>query len=127
MKIRILLLALSLLTLTGCRDEKLAEIRFCADIRPHDPCIGEDTVFLHGSMVWAQLLLSPEFHDTAVTGNIYGLQEGKRSFLGTKVHELSEGQTIVMEAISLNECGNYEVEFLDSRGMLLARGVFEVW
>ncbi|MFO7922281.1 MAG: hypothetical protein R6U58_01140 [Bacteroidales bacterium] len=127
MKKLLLILAVLTFAVAGCQEEKPAAVRFCADIRPNNPCIGEDTVFLHGTNVWAQLLLNPEFDGTSVTGNLYGYQDGKRVFIESKVHELSEGQEIVMEAIFLNNCGEFEVEFLDSRGNLLAKGGFEIW
>ena len=105
----------------------MAHIRFCADIRAQDPCIGEDTVFMKGYNVWAQLLLSPDFEDSFVTGNLYGYEDGKRVFIEAKQHELSKGQTIIMEAMFFNMEGKFEVEFLDSKGKLLDKKGFEVW
>ena len=128
-KMRKIFLLLVILAVAGsaCQEEKIAEARFCTDIRPHNPCIGEDNVFLHGTNVWAQLLLKPGFDDTSVTGNLYGYQDGKRIFIESKVHDLGKDQTIIMEQIFLNICGEFEVEWTDSRGNLLAKGEFEIW
>lgn len=111
----------------GCREEKLAELRFCADVRPDNPCFGEDTEFVRNTNVWAQLLLKEGFRDTAVVGKLYGLKDGEWEFIETKVHRLDQGQTIVMEAIFLNLCGNFMVEFYDTGEKLLARKEFEIW
>jgi len=127
MKKQLLILSIIAAGLLGCQNGKMAELRFCADVRLEDPCYGEDIVFIQGTNVWAQLLLSPKFEDTAVTANFYGFQDGKRVFIESKVHELDEGQDIVMEALFINLCGDYEVEFLDTRGNLLAKGGFEIW
>ena len=121
------MLALVSVAVTACQEKQLAEIRFCADVRPNNPCVGEDTVFLHGTNVWAQLLLKPGFDGTSVTGNFYGYENGKRVFIEGKEHELNENQSIIMEALFINLCGNYEVEFVDSNGNLLAKGGFEIW
>ncbi len=120
-------LVLFLSCYTGCREKVPPIIRFCSDISPEYPCIGEDSVFISGSYVWVQLLLNPGYKDTLVTGNLYGYQEGERIFIGSKDHILSTDQTIVMEALFLNLSGYYEVDFLDSRGRLLASGKFEIW
>jgi hypothetical protein len=124
---KILLLALLAISVFSCQSDQMAQIRFCADIRAEDPCIGEDTVFLKGYNVWAQLLLSPRFNDTSVTGNLYGYEDGKRVFIGSTKHEISEGQSIVMESMFFNMEGKFEVEFLDTKGNLLAKKGFEVW
>jgi hypothetical protein len=124
---KILFLSVLAISIFSCQNEKMAQIRFCADIRGDNPCIGEDTVFLKGYNVWAQLLLSPRFKDTAVTGNLYGYENGKRVFIGTTTHELSEGQSIVMEAMFFHMEGKFEVEFLDSKGNLLDKKGFEIW
>lgn len=127
MKKQLLILSIIAMGAFGCQGEKLAELRFCADVRLEDPCYGEDTVFIHGTNVWAHLLLSPKFQDTVVIGNFYGFQDGKRIFIESKVHDLDEGQDIIMEALFINLCGDYEVEFLDTKGNLLAKGGFEIW
>jgi hypothetical protein len=127
MRKKLLFLSILVLSLSGCQGEETAQIRFCADIRAAEPCIGEDTVFLKGYNVWAQLLLSPGFNDTAVTGNLYGYEDGKRVFIGSTRHEISKGQTIVMESMFFNMEGEFEVEFIDSKGKLLAKKGFEVW
>jgi hypothetical protein len=124
---KLLFLAVLAISLFSCQNEQMAQIRFCADIRAEDPCIGEDTVFMKGYNVWAQLLLSPDFDDTAVTGNLYGYENGNRVFIGSTTHKLSKGQTIVMESMFFNMEGEFEVEFLDSKGKLLAKKGFEVW
>jgi hypothetical protein len=124
---RILFFSLLAISILSCQSEKMSQIRFCADIRAEDPCIGEDTVFMKGYNVWAQLLLSPRFDDTSVTGNLYGYENGKRVFIGSTTHELSEGQSIVMESMFFNMEGKFEVEFLDSKGNLLDKKGFEVW
>jgi hypothetical protein len=92
MRKKILLLAILAISLFSCQSEKMAQIRFCADIRAQDPCIGEDTVFMKGYNVWAQLLLSPGFEDSYVTGNLYGYENDKRVFIEAKQHELNKGQ-----------------------------------
>ncbi len=127
MKKLFLLLALASAVFTGCKEEPLATARFCADISPQNPCVGEDNVFIQGTNVWAQLLLSPRFDDTKVTGNFYGYQDGQRIFIESKVHELDPGQTIIMEQLFINLCGDFEIEWLDSQGNLLAKGEFEIW
>jgi hypothetical protein len=127
MRTGLLILALTALTITGCRDEKLAYIRFCSDIRANDPCIGEDTVFVKGYNVWAQLVLSPRFNDTVVTGKLYGYQDGKRVHIESVRHEIVEGQQIVMESMFFNMEGKFEVEFIGSKGNLLDKKGFEIW
>jgi hypothetical protein len=127
MRKNLLLFAIIAMAAFGCMDKEPARLRFCADILPSEPCVGEDTMFIKGTDVWAQLLLSPGFEDTAVIGNFYGFQNGERVFIESKVVELSEGQRIVMEALFLNICGNFEVEFLDTRGNLLAKKGFEIY
>lgn len=123
----ILMLALLTAAIFGCqKNENLVELRFCADVISSNPCVGEDTVFLRGTDVWAQLLLKPGFKDTAVIGKFYGYQNGEWVFIDRKVHILDEGQQIVMEPLFLNLCGNFEVEFYDSRGNLLAKKGFEI-
>jgi hypothetical protein len=127
MRKNILILGIITALVFGCqKNEKLVELRFCADVIPSNPCFGEDTVFLRGTDVWAQLLLKPGFKDTAVIGKFYGYQYGERVFIESKVHTLDEGQEIVMEALFLNLCGNFEVEFYDTKGNLLARKGFEI-
>jgi hypothetical protein len=127
MRKSLFLLAVIAMASFGCqKNEKMAELRFCADILPSEPCVGQDTVFIRGTDVWAQLLLKPEFKDTAVIGNFYGFQNGERVFIEKKVHALDEGEKIVMEALFLNICGNFEVEFLDSKGKLLAKKGFQI-
>ena len=123
----LLLLAVIAMAAFGCqKEEKLANIRFCADVLPSAPCVGEDTVFIRGTDVWAQLLLKPGFKDTAVIGKFYGFQNGERVFIESKVHELEEYEKIVMEPLFLNICGNFVVEFYDTKGKLLARKGFEI-
>ncbi len=119
-----------ILTITGsgCQEEKkLAEIRFCADIMANDPCVGEDFVFMQGSIVWAQLMLKSGFSDTLVTGNLYGYQNGKRQFIESTVHKISEDQSIVMEPMFFNTNGDFEVEFVGSKGNLLDKKGLEIW
>ena len=127
MRKKLLLLTILAISLSSCQSEKMAQIRFCADIRAQEPCIGEDTVFMKGYNVWAQLLLNPGFDDSFVTGNLYGYENGKRVFIEAKQHELNKGQTIIMEAMFFNMEGKFEVEFLDSKGNLLDKKGFEVW
>ena len=123
----ILLLAIIAAVVFSCqKNENLVELRFCANVIPTNPCFGEDTVFLRGTDVWAQLLLKPGFKDTAVIGKFYGYQNGEWVFIESKVHTLDEGQEIVMEALFLNLCGNFEVEFYDTKGKLLAKKGFEI-
>lgn len=123
----LLLLAVIAMAAFGCqKEEKLVELRFCADVLPSDPCVGEDTVFIRGTDVWAQLLLMPGFKDTAVIGKFYGFQNGERVFIESKVHDIEEYEKIVMEPLFLNICGNFVVEFYDTRGKLLARKGFEI-
>ncbi len=123
----LLLLAVIAMAAFSCRkDEKLVELRFCADVISSNPCVGEDTVFIRGTDVWAQLLLKPGFKDTAVIGKFYGFQNGERVFIESKVHELEEYEKIVMEPLFLNICGNFVVEFYDTKGKLLARKGFEI-
>jgi hypothetical protein len=127
MRKNLLLLAMLAMAVFGClKNEKQAELRFCADILPNEPCAGEDTIFLRGR-VWAQLLLEPGFKDTAVIGKLYGFQDGERVFIESKVHQLDEDEKVIMEILTLNASGNFEVEFCDTRGNLLARKGFEVW
>ncbi|TVR71221.1 MAG: hypothetical protein EA408_09460 [Marinilabiliales bacterium] len=127
MKKIFLLLAIAAATFTGCKDEPLAHARFCADISPQNPCVGEDNVFIQGTNVWAHLILSPRFNDTAVTANFYGYQNGQRIFIESIHHELDPGQTLVMEQLFINLCGDFEIEWKDSKGNLLAKGEFEIW
>ena len=123
----ILFLVIIVTAAFGChKDEKLAELRFCADILPSELCAGEDTIFPRG-MVWAQLFLNPRFKDTAVIGKFYGYQNDERVLMGNKVHELDEDEKIVMEALRMNIRGNFEVEFFDTHGNLLAKKRFEIW
>jgi hypothetical protein len=121
------LLALIAVAAFSCqKDAKMAELRFCADIIPTEPCVGEDTVFIRGTDVWAQLILKRGFKDTAVIGDFYGWQNGERIFIERKVHSLDKDEKIVMEALFLNICGNFEVEFYDTRGNLLAKRRFQI-
>jgi hypothetical protein len=124
---KLLILILLAIAATGCQDNKLAHIRFCADIRANNPCIGEDTVFLKGRNVWTQLIIDPSFEDKEITGNLYGYQDGERVFVSGKKHELDEGQTIVMEPIFFGIEGKFEMELLDSKGNLLDKKGFEIW
>ena len=127
MKRCFLLLSIVAIIVSGCqKNPKMAELRFCADVIPSQPCVGEDTVFIRGTDVWAQLLLKPGFQDTAVIGDFYGWQNGERVFIERKVHPLDKDERIVMEALFLNICGNFEVEFYDSKGNLLAKGRFQI-
>jgi hypothetical protein len=126
MKKTFLLLAIAVMIVSGCQKNQMAEIRFCADVIPSQPCFGEDTVFVRGTDVWAQLLLKPGFQDTAVIGDFYGWQNGERVFIEKKVHPLDKDEKIVMEALFLNICGNFEVEFYDTKGNLLAKGRFQI-
>jgi hypothetical protein len=127
MRKNLLLFAVISIAIFSCqKNENLVELRFCADIVSSNPCVGEDTIFLRGTDVWAELLLKPGFKDTAVIGKIYGYQNGERVFIESKVHPLDEGEKIVMEALFLNTCGNFEVEFYNSKGNLLARKGFEI-
>jgi hypothetical protein len=122
-----LLLVIITMAAFSCQNNaNKAELRFCADILPTQPCVGMDTVFLRGTDVWAQLLLKPGFKDTAVIGDFYGFQNGEWVFVERKVHVLDKGQEIVMEAIFLNLCGNFKVEFYDTKGNLLAKKGFEI-
>lgn len=124
---KIIFVAIVFMALAGCQERKLAEIRFCADITLEEPCMGEDTVFLQGTNVWAQLWLRAGFDDTSVTAHLYGYQDGQRIFIESIVHELSENQQVVMESLFFNNKGNFEVEFRDSRGRLLDKKGFEIW
>ncbi len=124
---RIIFVLIAFMALAGCQERKLAEIRFCSDITVEEPCMGEDTVFLQGTNVWAQLWLRAGFDDTSVTAHLYGYQDGHRIFIESIVHELSENQQVVMESLFFNNKGNFEVEFRDSRGRLLDKKGFEIW
>lgn len=115
------------MALGGCQERELARIRLCSDIRPEEPCVGEDTVFMQGTNVWAQLWLRPGFDGSSVTAHLYGYQEGQRIFIESIVHELSQNQEVVMEPLFFNSRGNFEVEFRDSRGKLLDKKGFEIW
>lgn len=127
MKRSLLLLAIFAMAVSGCiKHPEVAELRFCADVIPSQPCVGEDTVFIRGTDVWAQLLLKPGFNDTAVIGDFYGWQNGERVFIERKVHPLDKDERLVMEALFLNICGNFEVEFYDTKGNLLAKGRFQI-
>ncbi len=120
-------LALLILVTSSCEKEKTAEIRLCSDIRPANPCIGEDSVFMQGNNVWVQLWLKPGFDDNTVTGHLYGYQEGQRIFIESITHEIDEGQEVVMEPLFFNNKGEFEVEFRDSNGNLLDKKGFEIW
>jgi hypothetical protein len=127
MKRRFLFVAIIVMAVLSCqKSPKMAELRFCADVIPSQPCVGEDTVFIRGTDVWAQLLLKPGFSDTAVIGDFYGWQKGERKFIERKVHPLDKDEKIVMEALFLNICGNFEVEFWDTKGNLLAKKRFQI-
>ncbi len=127
MKNIILILAFTAITVSGCDEKKVAEIKFCTDIRAHEPCIGEDTLFILGTNIWAQLWLEPGFKGKMVTGSLYGFDEGKRIFIESLDYEISEGQQVIMETLTIAVSGNYEVQFTDSKGMLLDKKRFEVW
>lgn len=120
------LVILSIAVICCQKNEKLAELRFCADILASEPCVGQDTIFPRGTDVWAQLLLSEEYRDTAVIGNLYGYQSDKWVFIEKIVHPLDENERIVMEALFLNLCGNFKVEFFDTKGNLLAKNGFQI-
>ncbi len=122
-----IILAFFTIAFSACNEEKIAEIRFCSDIRANDPCIGEDTVFIKGTNIWAQLWFKPGFEDSLVTGSLYGYEDGRRVFIESMVHQVSEGQQVIMEAMFFNSSGNFEVEFTDSKGNLLDKKGFEVW
>ncbi len=126
MKLNIVLLALFTLVIFGCKTERKAEIRFCADIRANNPCIGEDSIFPHGARVWAQLLLYPGFKETDITANLYGFENGEKVLIEGKKHEIKQGQTIIMDIMVLNSCGNYVVEFIDDKGNILAEKSLEI-
>ena len=126
MKNLLLLSALTVILASGCKENKKAELRFCADVVAQNPCVGEDTVFNLGTKVWAQLFLPEGYADTAVVGNLFGYPEGFKVFIETKVHTLSKGQTIVMEPIFSIRCGKFEVEFLDTQGNLLDSRLFRI-
>jgi hypothetical protein len=127
MKNKILFLLLIAFAATNCQDKKQVELRFCADVRPHEICIGEDSVFMQGRNVWAQLLLSDGFAEKTVTGNLYGFEDGKRVFIGATEHNIDEGQIIIMESMFFNSKGKFEVEFIDSKGNLLDKKGLEIW
>lgn len=127
MKLNIVLLALFTLVIFGCKTGRKAEIRFCADIRANNPCIGEDSVFLHGSNVWAQLLLYPGFKGTDITANLYGFENGEKVLFGDKKYEVEKGETIIMDMMYFNGCGNYVVEFIDDKGNILAKKNLEFY
>jgi len=126
MKLNIVLLALFTLVIFGCKTGRKAEIRFCADIRADNPCIGEDSIFLHGANVWTQLLLYPGFKETDITGNIYGFENGEKVLIEGKKYEIKQGETIIMDMMVLNNCGNYVVEFIDDKGNILAEKSLEI-
>ncbi|MFP4366022.1 MAG: hypothetical protein ACLFQA_02900 [Bacteroidales bacterium] len=120
-------LALLTMVVLSCKEEKPAEIRLCSDIRPANPCIGEDSVFIQGKNVWAQLWLGRNFDDTAVIANLYGYQDGQRIFIESIEHEIDQGQEVVMESLFFNNKGKFEVEFRGSKGNLLDKKGFEIW
>lgn len=128
MKSYIILLTLVLSVFLGCERERKAEVRFCADIRPDNPCIGEDSIFRHGN-VWAQLLLEPGFKGTDITARLYSLDttSGEKVLIEDKELELDKDQIIVMEMMFLNTCGNYMVEYMDDQGNLLAQKNLEIY
>lgn len=117
---------LAVIFTAGCKEDKKAVIRFCADVVAQNPCVGEDTVFNQGTKVWAQLFLPDTYADTAVVGNLYGYPDGFKVFIETKVHHLDKGQKIVMEPIFSGHCGKFEVEFLDTKGNLLDAKLFRL-
>jgi hypothetical protein len=123
----VLFAALAVISMGGCQERERARIRFCADISPEQPCIGEDTVFIQGRNVWTQLWLRPGFDHEYVTGYLYGYQDGERIFIESLVHELSPNQQVIMEAMFFNNKGRFEVEFRDSQGKLLDKRGFEIW
>lgn len=125
MKINIILVALFTLVIFGCKTERKVEIRFCADIRADNPCIGEDTIFPHGN-VWVQLLLYPGFKGTDITANLYGFENGEKVLIEGKKHEIIQGEIIIMDMMALNSCGNYLVEFIDDKGNILAEKNLEI-
>lgn len=127
MKLNIVLLILFTLIIFGCKTERKTEIRFCADIRADNPCIGEDSVFQHGANVWAQLLLYPGFKETDITANIYGFENGEKILIEGKKHEIEQGETIIMDMMFFNTCGNYVVEFLDDKGNIIAKKNLELY
>ncbi|MEX2372048.1 MAG: hypothetical protein WD578_13680 [Bacteroidales bacterium] len=126
MKKIFLFMAVITMVVAGCGEDKLAELKFCSDIRPDEPCIGEDTIFMQGTNVWAQLYLKPGFTDSIVTGILYGYEDGKRVLIESIKHEIGEGQQVIMEAMFFNSKGNFEVEFSDSNGNLLDKRGFEI-
>jgi len=127
MKLNIVLLALFTLVIFGCKTERKAEIRFCADIRANNPCIGEDSVFRHGTHVWAQLLLYPGFKGTDITANIYIFENGEKVLINNKKFEIKQGETIIMDMMFFSSCGNYAVEFIDDKGNILAEKNLELY
>ncbi len=127
MKLNIVLLALFTLVIFGCKTERKVEIRFCADIRANNPCIGEDSVFYHGTNVWAQLLLYPGFKGTEITGNIYFFENEEKVLIEGKKYEIKQGKTIIMDMMFFYSCGNYVVEFIDDKGNILAEKNLELY
>jgi hypothetical protein len=127
MKPNMLIPVLALLIITGCQaEENQAEIRFCADIRSDNPCIGEDSIFRHGN-VWAQLLIPPGFKEKDIKVNLYAVSEGERSLIGDREYELDADQVILMDLMFFNTCGNYLVEFVDGKGNLVSERNLEIY
>jgi hypothetical protein len=127
MKKALFFMAVLALALYACQEKKLAEIRFCSDIRANDPCIGEDSVFLRGTNVWAQLWFASGFSDTVVTASLFGYQDGQRILIESMVYEINEGQQVLMESLFFDSSGHFEVEFRGSGGNLLDQKGFEIW
>jgi hypothetical protein len=115
------------LWLSSCQERSPAEIIFCRDIRADQPCIGQDSVFMRNTSMWAQLWLSPGFSDTVITATLSSGKDDQNKVIEHMTYRLHEGQQVVMETFFFDSGGHYELEFRDSRGKLLDRKGFEIW
>ena len=124
---RVLLLAILAILIVGCTNNYRFELRICSDIDASKPCVDEDSIYLVGSNLWAQLILDPDFEEDLIIGNIYRFEEGERILMSNKELEIRPNQRIVLEMMTFNLDGNYEVEFTDKNGRYLIKRSFEIW
>jgi len=126
MKKIIPLFFLLILLSPACQEEQKPTIRFCSYFDVNTPCEGEFDQFPKGSKVWIYFELGKPSKGDTLTGQLYVLDNGKKSFVSEKEFIINPGEDFVMDLMIFGSAGKFVVEFIDSEGNSLAAKEIEI-
>ena len=117
---------LIVLALTNCTNTREYSIDFCTNLNSDIECDPSLTIFKPGDRVYILFECNQPFIEKIVTGKFYYLEMNNRIELGSQDWKINPSDSYAYDFIDFTEIGNYELEFQDEKGKILATKKLEI-